>query len=304
MVAVATSDASIPRRALILIAAISVLWGLNWPIMKVAVGELSPLTFRVVCVVISGLGLLAIAVALGERMSVPRSHWRPLLVVAICSVTGWHLFSAFSLAHMGGGRGAIVAYTMPVWAALFGAFYLGERLTRSRVVALSLGMLGIAILIGPDLIGLGRSPLGPLLMIGAAMCWAAGIVVMKGEVWPIGVIALTGWQLVLGGIPIVLAWLVIEPDPDLSHLGWTGILATGYAATVALIFCFAAHNKVVTMLPASAAAISTLAIPVVGLLSSAWLLGEPAGARELAGLALVLGAMALVLLPKRPAGCG
>ncbi len=200
---------------------------------------------------------------------------------------------------MGGGRGAIVAYTMPVWAALFGALYLRERLTRSRLVALSLGMLGIAILIGPDLIGLGRSPLGPLLMIAAAMCWAAGIVVMKGEAWPIGIIALTGWQLVLGGIPIVLAWLVLEPEPDLSHLGWTGIFATFYAATVALIFCFAAHNKVVTMLPATVAAISTLAIPVVGLLSAAWLLGEPLGLRELGALALILGAMALVLLPQR-----
>jgi drug/metabolite transporter (DMT)-like permease len=102
----------------------------------------------------------------------------------------------------------------------------------------------------------------------------------------------------------VLAWLVIEPHPDLSHLTWKGILATGYAATVALIFCFAAHNKVVTMLPASVAAISTLAIPVVGLLSSAWLLGEPAGLRELAALALVLVAMALVLLPHRPTDVG
>ena len=89
------------------------------------------------CVVISGLGLLAIAAVLGERMSVPRSHWRPLARGRRCSVTGWHLFSAFSLAHMGGGRGAIVAYTMPVWAALFGAWYLGERLTRSRLAALS-----------------------------------------------------------------------------------------------------------------------------------------------------------------------
>ena len=283
---------------------ISVLWGLNWPIMKVAVGELSPLTFRVACVVISGLGLLAIAAVLGERLSVPRSHWRPLLVVAVGSVTGWHLFSAFSLTHMGGGRGAIVAFTMPVWAALFGAWYLRERLTPSRLVALSLGMLGIAILIGPDLVGLGRSPLGPFLMIAAAMCWAAGIVVMKGEAWPVGIIALTGWQLVLGGVPIVLAWLVLEPRPDLSQLTWTGILATLYAATVALIFCFAAHNKVVTMLPATVAAISTLAIPVVGLLSAAWLLGEPVGLREFAALALILGAMALVLLPRRPAEIG
>jgi drug/metabolite transporter (DMT)-like permease len=70
---------------------------------------------------------------------------------------------------------------------------------------------------------------------------------------------------------------------------------------VALIFCMAAFNKVVTLLPATAAAISTLAIPIVGLLSSAWLLGEPAGWRELAALCLVLGGMALVLVPRRQA---
>ena len=70
---------------------------------------------------------------------------------------------------------------------------------------------------------------------------------------------------------------------------------------MALIFCFAAHNKVVTMLPATVAAISTLAIPVVGLLSSAWLLRRAGGLREVAALALVLGAMALVLLPPQRA---
>lgn len=265
--------------------------------MKFAVGELSPFTFRSFCVVVSGLGLMALAALTGERIAVPRTHWLPLLAVAALSVTGWHLFSAFSLVHMGGGRGAIVAYTMPVWAALFGAWYLGERLDRRRLASLALGMLGIGLLIGPDLIGLSRSPLGPLLMIGAAICWAGGIVVMKGESWPVGIMALTGWQLLLGGVPIVLAWLVLEPHPDLSRLSWGGALATLYAATVALIFCFAAHNKVVTLLPATAAAISTLAIPVVGLLSSAWLLGEPLGWREAAALLLVLAAMGLVLVP-------
>ena len=96
----------------------------------------------------------------------------------------------------------------------------------------------------------------------------------------------------------MLAWLILEPHPDLSHLTWGGALATLYAATVALIFCFAAHNKVVTMLPATAAAISTLAIPVVGLLSSAWLLHEPVGWREVAALVLVLAAIGLVLTPQ------
>ena len=140
-------------------------------------------------------------------------------------------------------------------------------------------------------------------MIGAAICWAAGIVVMKGD-------ALAGRDhgahrlaAALGGVPIVLAWLVLEPHPDLSHLTWTGALATLYAC----------HRGPDLLLrrpqqggdPAAgdgAAAISTLAIPVVGLLSSAWLLGEPVGWREVGGPVLVLAAMSLVLLRGEPAG--
>ncbi|MEK0082743.1 DMT family transporter [Benzoatithermus flavus] len=290
---------AVPRAAILLIAAITVLWGLNWPAMKMAVSELSPWTFRAACVVISGTGLMAIAWFSGERLRLPRAYWRSFLVVASCSVTGWNLLSAFSLKHMAGGRGAIIAYTMPVWAAIFSALWLGERLEPRRILALVLGMIGIGFAIGPDLVGLSRDLLGPLFMILAAICWAAGTVAIKTRAWPIGMMAHTAWQLVIGGMPIVLAWLVIEPRPDLGHLTWRGILATLYAAIVGLIFCFAAFNKVVTLLPATAAAISILAIPIVGVLGSAWLLGEPAGWRELVALVLVLGAMSLVLIPRR-----
>lgn len=289
-----------PRAALLLIAAITVLWGLNWPAMKVAVGEVSPWTFRVICIVISAPGLLGLAALTGERRLPARHLWPPLLLMAALGVTGWFLFSAFGLQHIEGGRGAIVSYTMPAWAALMSAIYLGERLDRRRLSALVLGMLGIAVLVAPDLMEFGESPLGPLLMTAAAICWAGGTVVLKSRDWSIGIMALTGWQILLGGLPILLLWPLLEPQPDLSRLTWRGVLGIVYAATVALIFCMAAFNKVVTLLPATAAAISTLAIPVVGLLSSAWLLGEPAGWREFAALGLVLGGIALVLMPSVP----
>lgn len=288
-----------PRAAVLLIAAITVLWGLNWPAMKVAVREFSPWTFRAVCVAVSGAGLMGLAALARERIVPPRALWPPLAGVGLLSVTLWQMFSAYGLQHIEGGRGAIVSYTMPVWAAIFGALCLGERLDARRLLALALGMAGVAVLVGPDLVGMTRSPLGPLLMTAAAISWAGGIVLLKSRDWPIGILALTAWQLVLGGVPIVLAWAVLDPSPDLSRVSWQGIAGVAYASTVALIFCFAAHNKVVTLLPATAAAIGTLAIPVVGLFSSAWLLGEPAGGRELAALGLVLGGMALVLVPPR-----
>lgn len=290
-----------PRRALPLIAAITLLWGLNWPAMKLAVGELSPWTFRAVGVVVSALGLMALAVVARERIMPPRRLWAPLAGVALLNVTAWHLLSAFGLLYIEGGRAAIVAYTMPVWAALLSAFFLGERFDARRAAALLSGMTGVGLLIGPDLLGMSKSPLGPILMLGAALAWAGGTVGVKAERWSIGVMAFSGWQLVIGGVPIVLVALLLEPVPDFSRLTWQGALATVYASTVALIFCFAAYNKVVTMLSATAAAISTLATPVVGLLSSAWLLGEPAGWREFLALGFVLAAMALVLMPGRRA---
>lgn len=300
--ALAADRGGVPRLALILIAAVSVLWGINWPAMKLAVGELSPLTFRVVCLSVSSVGLLALAAVTGERLMPPRRLWPAVLFIALLNGTGWNMFSALGLLYIEGGRAALVAYTMPIWAAILSAFYLGERLSGRQLMALAIGMLSIAVLLGPDLVTMARSPLGPLFMIAAAICWAGGTVAIRARPWPIGIMALSGWQLLLGGLPIVLAWLVLEPAPDLSRLTWQGLLSTLYASTVALIFCFAAFNKVVTLLPATAAAISTLAIPVVGLLSSAWFLGEPAGWPEFGALAFVLTGMALVLVPGRAEG--
>jgi len=292
---------AVPVGTLLLIGAVTLLWGLNWPAMRAAVVELSPLTFRVVCVVVAGAGLLGIA-ALGREPMWPRpAAWRPILLLSLVNVTGWQMLSAFALQHIGGGHGAIIAYTMPIWATLLSALWLKERVDGRKILALGLGMAGMLALFGKDLGALGETPLGMLYMLGAALCWALATVGIKTYRWGIGIVALSGWQLVIGGLPIVIAWLWLEPDPDFSRLTWRGVLAAGYAATVALIFCFTAYNKIVTLLPASVAAVSTLAIPVVGVLASALLLGEPVGFGEIAALALVLVALSLALLPARRA---
>jgi drug/metabolite transporter (DMT)-like permease len=269
--------------------------------MRRAVLEMSPWTFRVVCVVISGGGLMLLSWLGGERMRPAGAVWPQLLLLALFSVTGWQMLSAFALERIGGGHAAIVGYTMPIWAAIISAVWLGERPGARLLLALGLGLAAVLLLLGPNLGRLGAAPLGTALMIGAAVCWAAATVITKAVPWGIGLLALSGWQLLLGGVPIVLAWLWLEPEPDLSRLTWRGVLGAGYAATVALIFCFTAYIKIVTLLPATVAALSTLAIPVVGLLSAAWLLGEAIGPGQVAALLLVLGALGLALhSPRRP----
>ena len=307
VVAASTSEAAhdrMPPLAVVLIVAISLLWGFNWPAMKVVVSQLSPWTFRVICVSLAGGCLLLLGRLSGERVIPRAGAWLPLALMAFFTVTLWHMLTAFALLSIGGGRAAVLAFTMPIWAAMLSVLVLGEQLRWRQLTALGLGLGGIALLLLPELDRPGALPIGYFLMIGAAMCWAIGTVRQKRFDWQIGMLSLSGWQLVIGGIPIVGVWAVLEPSPDFSRLTPLGIGALAYIILVALVFCFSSYIRLVSLLPANIAAISTLAIPVVGLWSSALLLGEPVGPADAIALVLIVSALALVLLrrsaPIRP----
>ncbi len=290
----ATSRASLSA----LIVAVTILWGANWPAMKIAVLELEPWTFRVVTVLGAGLTLLLLARITGEPIRMERRLVLPHLAISLAGVTLWHMLTAYGLMFIGGGRAAIIAFTMPVWATLLSILFLGERPTPAMGLALALGMAGLAVLIGPDLARVGEAPLGALLILLAAIVWAIQTVATKAYDWRIGTMALSAWQLLAGGVPILLVWFWLGAPPDPARLSLEGILALLYVVFVALVFCFTTFLRIVRLLPAIAASLSTLAIPVVGVASSAWLLGESVGLREIAALVLVLAAIGLVLLPR------
>jgi segregation and condensation protein B len=183
------------------VATLTVTWGLNWHMMKLAVQEVPPWTFRSFCVVVGGGALLAITWLSGGRVALPVRLVRPLMLVALFNITGWHLFSAYALLHTGSGRAAIIGYTMPIWAAMLSVLVLHERIGPRRIMALALGMAGLAVLLGQDLGQFGAAPIGVLLMLGAAMSWAVGTILMKrfaydkeNRGWELRHIA-GGWQL-------------------------------------------------------------------------------------------------------------
>lgn len=296
--AASTSERAFPRLALILIAAISVLWGVNWPFMKLAVGELTPWTFRVLSVYGAGPVLLIIAVLSGERTIPTRREIPALLLVSFFTVTCWHMLTAYGLDYVGGGRAAIIAFTMPIWAMILSVLFLDERFDKRRIAALACGMIGIALLTVQGWGQMGASPIGTGLILLAAMAWGAGTVGTKAFAWTIGTGALSGWFLIAGGVPILIVWLFLEAPGDFSRLTATGVFAMCYVVFVALVFCFTSYLRIVRLVPASVAAISTLAIPVVGVISSGLILGEQIGWPEITALLFVLGAMSLVLLPQ------
>jgi drug/metabolite transporter (DMT)-like permease len=280
--------------ALLLLAAVSLFWGLNWPVMKLVLGHIPVLPFRAIGLLSAGPAMLAIARLRDGSIAVPRREWAPLLLAAFFNVTLWHLFTGYGVSLMPAGRASIIAYTMPAWATLLGVLLLGERLTFARVASLCCGMGGIGVLMVPQLDQVLRAPLGVLSMILAALAWAAGTVVIKRFRWSGSMAALTGWQICLGGAPIVLAAVWIGPFPGLAEADARTIAALFYVVVFAMIVGQWSWFEVLGRLPVVVASISTLAIPVIGVASSALLLGEPLGAAELASLALVVAALVLV----------
>jgi len=284
----------------VLLGVLTVLWGSNWPAMKLALRELDPWTFRTICLLVGGGGLLALVRMGGQSLRVPRPERGPLALVAFFNITAWHLCIAYGLTLVQAGRAAIIAYTMPLWTVIFARLIVGERITPPRLTALALGLGGMAVLIVPEASSLWHAPGGTLLVLAAASAWAFGTVLTKAQRWTIPTATLTGWQVVLGAVPIALgAWLRSVSGagvmPALASLSWGALLGTAYATFVGVIFCHWAWFRIVSILPAAVASIGTLGIPIVGLFTSALVLGEPVGMPELVALVLVVGGLAILI---------
>jgi len=267
--------------------------------MKIIVSEVSVWEFRALSGILGGLLLLGLAIAVGrssgEAWKTPREQWLPLGLATLFNVTSWFVLIGFGVSMMGAGHAVIMAFTMPLFAAAFGVVFLRETMTRRRLAALVLGMAGIAVLMSHDFAAIGAEPLGFAFILAGAALWAVGVLIQKHTPWKIGVLALGGWQILLGSLPIVAVWLALAEftyGRASAEVWWS----SAYLVLVALVFSYFAWFSVVKIFPAGVAAIGTLLVPIVGVASGVVVLGESFGLRDLIALVLIVGAVALVLI--------
>lgn len=280
----------------LLLASLSLFWGLNWPGMKIILSEVTVWWFRALCLLAGGGILMTISALSGNRCRLQRGEPGAVGLCASFAILGWMVFSAYGVSLMPAGRASIIAFTMPLWATLAAVYVLGERLTANKIIGLLLGLVGLGVLIGPDLLILQRAPVGALFMLGAAISWAIGTILVKRIAWRLPTLSNVAWQLLLSAIPVTCIAIATEPFPDFADLSSRAILACVYIVLFPMSFCQWAYFKTVGLLPASIAAIGTLMVPVIGVYSSHLALAEPVGMPEVAALLLVLAALVLVLL--------
>ena len=118
------------RQQLIILVLLTLVWGLNWPIMKLGVTDYPPLSFRALSIWL-GIPVLALGlVVLKVPFKVPRRHWLALLWLAATNMFVWHVCIILAVKTLSSGRAAILGYTMPIFSAVIGTLVFSAVLSR------------------------------------------------------------------------------------------------------------------------------------------------------------------------------
>ena len=285
-------------KVLALLAALTLVWGTNWPLFKIALDELPVLTFRAVVLVIATLVLTAVLLARGESVAVPRGKWPALIAASAMNLFIWNIATSLAVLYIPSGHASVLAYTMPLWVALLGFAVFGQRLTARLLLAIAIGAAAVVALMIPNFQSYARAPAGLFWGLFAGFCWAVGTFVVKRTAWPGMGLSLTFWQVVISLPPILLGAIVIDGPP--THWPSTKALAaTIYTGAVPMALGTAAWFALVKLLPAQVAALSSIAIPIVAIVSGVLILDEPLSALQAIAIASTVLSLWLALVPGR-----
>jgi len=285
--------ARIAPAGLLFLAVTSIGWGFNWPITKYLLSLLPPLTLRGTTGVVGACLLALLAVSRRQNLHVPRELWPRLVLAAFLNVGCWMVMMGFALLWLPASEAALIAYTMPVWASILAWPILGERPNLLRVISLVMAFAGLSAILGGNgfAASLAKLP-GILLALGGAFGFAVGAVLAKKLPINLPPVSAAAWQIGIGCLPVALAGLLIEnaSAAGFSDYDW---LLLSYSTVVQFCIAYVCWFAALARLPASVAAIGTMAVPVIGVVASALALHEPLGIGQIAALVFTLAGVAL-----------
>ena len=291
---------SLTNRQWVLLALLTLVWGLNWPVLKLGVTGFPPLTFRMLCLLIGtpvlGLGLWVMKVP----FRIPRQYWRELLVLAIFNMFIWHALIILAVQYLTSGRSAILGYTMPIFSALIGALVFHNQLSKRAWGGVFAAALGVVLLLWHELANLSGKPVGVVLALVAASTWALGTQMLRRTSIPLPTLTLSFWMTAMTTLVIAVLAFVFEFDrwqePTATH--WAAIV---FNAILVFGFAHAAWFYLARVLPPVASTLSVMMIPILGVFSGAWALNEILHWQDWAAMGLMVVSIASVLWPSQPA---
>jgi drug/metabolite transporter (DMT)-like permease len=274
------------RRAWLAFAAMSVLWGVSYLLIKIAVrGGLTAPAVAWLRVALAALLLMTLAWR-ASTLAALRGRWRWLVAYAIVEISIPFPLIAAGEVHVASSLAAIIIASVPLIGAVLALrFDHAERPTRIRALGLALGFSGVTVLVGVDVAGDSAELLGAFAILLAAVGYAIGPMIVKHRLAGLDARAMMGASLSVAAL-VLAPFVALDPPHRLPSAG-----ALGAVAALGL-FCTAAAFVIFTLLireaGTSRATVITYVNPVIAVALGVTLLGERPGAGAVAGLLLIL----------------
>ncbi|MGH8145913.1 MAG: DMT family transporter [Rhodanobacteraceae bacterium] len=285
-----------PRVAWLGLAVLTVVWSLNWSVMKVATRYSGPFTFSAQRYLIGTVVLFALLAL--QKKSLKPTPWLPTITIGLCQTMAFQALAQWALMSGGAGKTALLAYSMPFWVVPLAWWWLHEKPGATRWTSIALAAVGFVCVVGPwKPIGAPRSV---MLALIAGLAWGIATVLSKRlfqkhpDVTPL---RLTAWQMLVGTLGLVILALASHE----RSVTWNGeyVAALLYNGLLSSGVCWVLWAVVVQKLSANAAGLTSLAIPVAGVLFAWGLLNERPSAAEWIGVALIGAALFILNFARR-----
>jgi len=284
--------------ARLMLVALGLIWGITWPVMKIALNEIPPLTMRATAAVFGAATYFLMCVFMRRSLRIPAPKiWAHILVGSLLNIVAFSVFGAFAQLAATTSRVAILAYTMPIWAILLAWLFLGERPNRVQTIALLLCVAGLAILIYP--LTTHGIPIGIVFALAVGVCWAGGTVYLKWAHIEADQMGVGSWQMTFAAVILAACMLIFDGGPRFETAHLNGALATAWTGIAGNGIAYALWFTIIRRLPAATASLGVLASPVIGVIGSFLILGEVPTPADMIGFALIFAASACVLLTRQ-----
>ena len=288
-------------KVLALLATLTLVWGTNWPLFAIALREMPVATFRTFVLSTAILTLYIVMRLRGEPFAVAKGRWPHLIVASMLNITVWNVATSLAVLHIPSGHASVLAYTMPLWVALIGFVVFRQPLTGRLLLAILIGAAAVAALMVPNFASYANAPQGLFWGLSAGFCWAIGTFVMKRTSWPGMGLSLTFWQVVASWPPIALGMVVLDGWPQ-EMPSTAAILATVYTGAIPMALGTATWFTLVKLLPTQVVALSSIAIPILAVISGVIALHEPLSWLQAIAIGSTVISLWLALVPRRSVG--
>lgn len=269
---------------------LALIWGGAFFCIHVAVHSVPPLTYVWLRVTIAAAALWAYLAWRKESAGLPRSVWGSMLVLALLNNVIPFILFGWGQTHIASGLASILNATTPIWGVIVAhLFTADERLTPRKLGGVLVGFGGVAVMIGPDLLGsIGSNALAQLACVSAALLYAlAGVWARRFKRLGISPMSVTTGQLTVSAlVTLPVAMLFDKPwTQPLPPLGAIGAIVV--LAVICSAFAYILYFRLIDSAGATNALLVTLLVPPVAILLGALLLGEVIAPRDLGGMALI-----------------